>query len=47
MKEPFGYALLTKQKQFYLDNYPGIAVEKGNIDDVMLMMARAEREKKL
>ncbi len=47
MKEPFGYALLTKQKQFYLDNYPGIAVEKGNIDDVMLMMTRAEREKKL
>lgn len=44
-KEAFGYALLTKEKQFYLDNYKGIAMEKGNIDDVLMMMAKGEREK--
>lgn len=42
-KEAFGYTLLTKEKRFYLDNYPGIAMEKGNIDDVMLMLAKGER----
>lgn len=36
-KESFGYAILTREKQYYLDNYPGIVVEKGNIDDVMMI----------
>lgn len=40
MKEVFGYKLLTKEKQFYLDNYPGIVAEKGNIDDIMLMVTK-------
>ena len=42
-QEVFGYTLLTKQKQFYLDNYRGIAVEKGNIDDILLMMSKGEK----
>ncbi len=37
-KESFGYLCLTREKQFYADNYPGIVMEKGNIDEVMLMM---------
>ncbi len=37
-KESFGYSLLTDQRQFYLDNYPGLAVEKGSIDEVIRMM---------
>ena len=41
-KEIFGYSLLTKERQFYMENYPQIAVEKGNIDDVILMMTRGE-----
>lgn len=41
-KESFGYELLTNEKQYYLDNYPGIVVEKGNIDDVILMIAKGE-----
>lgn len=40
MKESFGYKLLTKEKQFYLDNYPGIVMEKGNIDEIMLMITK-------
>lgn len=43
-KESFGYKLLTREKQFYLDNYPAIVVEKGSIDDMMLMIAKGEKE---
>lgn len=42
-RESFGYSLLTDKKQFYLDNYPNVVIEKGRIDDVMLMMAKGER----
>lgn len=37
-KENFGYSCLTNQKQFYLENHPEITVEKGTIDEVILMM---------
>jgi len=41
VKEAFyGYCCLTNQKQFYLDNYPDIAIENSKIDDVILMMIR-------
>lgn len=41
-KESYGYELLTKEKQFYLDNYPGIVAEKGSIDDMMLIITKGE-----
>lgn len=41
-KEGFGYSCLTNEKQFYMDNYPNIAIERGNIDDVITMMIRGE-----
>jgi len=37
-KENFGYACFTSEKQFYVDNYPGIVIENGKIDDMILMM---------
>lgn len=37
-KEAFGYSCLTKEKQFYLDNYPNIVVENGNIDNMIVIM---------
>ena len=37
-EESYGYSCLTDQKQYYLENYPGIAIEKGNIDEVITMM---------
>jgi ABC-2 type transport system ATP-binding protein len=37
-KDPFGYVCFTDQKQFYAENYPGIVIENGSIDDLILMM---------
>ena len=42
-KEEFGYSCLTKEKQFYMENYPDIVVEKGSVDGVMTMMIRGEK----
>lgn len=42
-KEAFGHSCLTDRKQFYLENSPGIVIEKGNVDEVMTMMIRGER----
>ncbi|EOS41102.1 hypothetical protein C808_00271 [Lachnospiraceae bacterium M18-1] len=37
-KEIFGYSCLTNQKQFYMENHPEVTVEKGTIDELILMM---------
>ena len=37
-KEAFGYRCLTNQKQFYLENYPGMVVENCGIDDLILLI---------
>jgi len=37
-KESFGYLCFTNEKQFYAENYPGLVMEKGKIDDLILMM---------
>lgn len=42
-KERFGYSCLTNQRQFYQENYPKAVIEKGTIDDLILMMTRGER----
>lgn len=42
-KESFGYSCLTNQKQFYLENYPDLVVENGNIDEVITMMSRGDK----
>lgn len=41
-KENYGYSCLTSQKQFYLENYPQVAVEKGNIDELITMFIRGK-----
>ena len=38
-EESYGYACLTNQKQYYMENWPQIAVEKGSVDQVMMIMA--------
>ena len=43
-KETYGYSCLTNQKQYYMDNYPKIAVEKGTIDEVITMMIRGQEQ---
>lgn len=42
-KENYGYCCLTNQKQYYIDNYPKIIIEKGNIDEVMTMLIRRQK----
>lgn len=42
-RESFGYSCLTNQKQFYAENYPKLAVERGAIDEVIKMMIRGDR----
>lgn len=37
-EESYGYRCLTNQKQFYLENYPDAVIEKGNMDDLIVLM---------
>ena len=41
-EENYGYMLLTKEKQFYMENYRDLVVEKGSIDDLMLLVTKGE-----
>ncbi len=43
-KESYGYALLTREKQFYLENYPEIAVEKAGIDQIITLLISGKKE---
>lgn len=42
-QEAFGYSCLTNERQFYQENYPAITLEKGSIDDLILMIMRGEK----
>ena len=37
-KERFGYSCLTDKRQFYQDNFPSVVIERGSIDEVILML---------
>ncbi len=39
-EEKFGYLCLTNRKDFYQENYPQIAIEKGNIDDLIMVLGK-------
>ncbi len=41
-REPYGYSCLTNQKRYYMENYPGIAIENGSIDETVTMMVRGK-----
>jgi ABC-2 type transport system ATP-binding protein len=43
MKHGYGYSCLTNQKQYYMENYPQVAIEKGSIDETITMMVRGEK----
>lgn len=42
-RESYGYACFTSDRKFYQENYPGIVVEKGGIDELILMMTGGYR----
>lgn len=41
-QEPYGYSLLTNQKQFYQENAPALTMEKGTVDELITMMIKGE-----
>ena len=41
-QEGFGYRLLTNQRQFYQENYPDVVLEKGSLDEMIMMMIRGK-----
>ena len=43
-KEAYGYALLTREKKFYMENYPEITVEKAGIDQIITLLISGKRE---
>lgn len=42
-RESYGYACFTSDRKFYQENYPGIVVKKGGIDELILMMTGGYR----
>ena len=43
-KEAFGYALLTREKRFYQENYPELAIEKAGIDQIITLLISGKKE---
>jgi len=41
-KEKYGVCALTKERNFYIENYPRIVIEKGGIDELIIMMVKGE-----
>ena len=37
-----GSTYLTNERQFYVENYPGLIIEKARIDDLMEYMIKGE-----
>lgn len=42
-KEDFGMTCLTNQKQYYMENYPGMVIENCGIDELILMMTGGKK----
>lgn len=43
-KRSYGYACLTNERQYYQDNYPKLAIEKGSIDEVLQLLTKEEEQ---
>lgn len=41
-KESYGYKCLTNQKRYYKENDPQIVLEKGTIDEIIMVMIKGE-----
>ena len=41
-KESFGWSLLTDQKRYYSENFPGLVVERITMDEYIMMMLKGE-----
>lgn len=43
LSNSMGYECVTSKRQFYIDNYPDIVIEKGNIDSFLSIVEKGER----
>ena len=41
-EDSFGYSCLTNEKQFYMENYPELAIERGSIDGVYSVLVHGK-----
>lgn len=41
-RENIGYKALTDRRNYYEENFPGIVMERGNVDDIISLMARGD-----
>lgn len=42
-KEKYGYKCITNDRQYIVDNYPEIVIEKGNIDELIMVLAKGDK----
>lgn len=42
-EESYGYMCLTNKKQFYTENYPKIVMDKGSLDNIIMLMIRGKQ----
>lgn len=42
IKTNYGYDLLTSQRQFYLENYPNLIIDKPTIDEIIIIIMGGE-----
>lgn len=44
-REEYGYRCLTSEKSFYMENYPDVVIEKGGIDELILMREKEDEDR--
>lgn len=42
-KEKYGYKCITNDRKYIDDNYPEIVIEKGNIDELIMVLVKGEK----
>ena len=42
-KEKYGYKCITNDRQYIVDSYPEIVIEKGNIDELIMVLVKGEK----
>lgn len=42
-KEKYGYKCITNDRKYIVDNYPEIVIEKGNIDELIMVLVKGEK----
>jgi len=45
-KDKYGYVCLTNQKQYFIENYPDIVIEKSEFDEIITLMLNDRKEGK-